>query len=158
MTLRFSQATHTPVYSRSSADEIGRVIRYVVDAGARRVVAVHVSGRRRRALLADWAHVVGFGPDAVVVDDEDSLRPPAGDHEHRVVGGDLDLRGRRVLTDSGYELGALVDVEFDESDGQLTRVETDRTTVDGSGLLAIGGYAVVVRHDAVVPAEEPPAT
>lgn len=149
MTLRFSQSEHTPVYSKASADEIGRVTRYVVDAPQQQIVAVHVSGRKQRALFADWAHVVGFGPDAVVVDDEVHLRSPRGEYEERVAAGHLDLQGRRVLTDAGFDIGVLVDVEFDEHTGQLTRLETDRTRVDGTGLIAIGRYAIIVQHAAV---------
>lgn len=154
---RFADAEHTPVYSKASAEEIGRVIRYVVDASNHAVAALHVSGRKHKALLADWSHVVGFGPDAVVIDDEEQLRSPDTDYEEQVAAGSLDLRNRRVLTDSGYEIGVLVDVEFDESTGEVTLLETDRTTVTGDGLITIGSYAVVVRHDAVRPAEEPPA-
>ncbi|CAN5914357.1 hypothetical protein BH23ACT10_BH23ACT10_16880 [soil metagenome] len=154
---RFAESEHTPVYSKASADEIGRITRYIVTPESHTVAALHVSGRRSKALLADWEHVVGFGPDAVVIDDEQHLRHPNGDYEERVAAGDLDLRGRRVLTDTGYEIGVLVDVEFDESTGELTVLETDRTTISGDGLTAIGPYAVVVRQDAVRPVEEPPA-
>lgn len=157
MTLRFAEAVGTPVYSKVSADELGRVIRCVVDPATRSVAAVHLGGRRARALLADWDHIVGFGPDAVVVDSEDHLRHPEGDYEERATAGHLDLRGRRVLTDSGFEIGALLDVEFDESSGALTMLRTNHTTIVGDGLRMIGPYAVIVRHDAVQPTDEPPA-
>ena len=162
MTLRFSHSEHTPVYSKASADEIGRVTRYVVDAAHQRVAAVHVAGRKQRALFADWANVVGFGPDAVVVDDEDHLRSPRGDYENKIAAGHLDLQGRRVLTDAGFDVGVLVDVEFDEHTGTLTLLETDRARVAGDGLIAIGRYAVIVQQsavnvpEAVTPPEAPP--
>lgn len=155
MTLRFEQATGTPVYSRESADEIGTVIRFVITPGTHRVAAVHVAGRKRRAQLVDWSNVVGFGPDAVVIDSAESLRAADADHEQRVTAGDLDLRGRRVLTDGGYEIGELTDVDFDESSGVLELIHTSRTTVGADGLLVIGPYAVVVRHHAVRPGAEP---
>lgn len=153
MTLRFEQAQRTPVYSRDGADEIGHVIRYVIRPGTHRVAALHVAGRRRRAVLVDWSSVVGFGPDAVVVDSADSLRGPSDGYEERVVAGDLDLPGRRVLTDSGYEIGELTDVAFDETTGTLGTVHTTRATVRADGLVVIGPYAIVVRHDAVQPSE-----
>jgi uncharacterized protein YrrD len=155
MTLRFEQARGTPVYSKDAAAEIGQVVRYVIAPGTHRVAAVHVAGRRKRAKLVDWSSIVGFGPDAVVVDSADSLRPADDDHEQRVAAGDLDLPGRRVLTDGGHEIGELADVDFDESSGVLELIRTTRTTVGGDGLLAIGPYAVVVRHDAVQSRQEP---
>jgi uncharacterized protein YrrD len=149
MTLRFTQAQHTPVYSKSSAEQVGRVTRYVIDTASRRIVAVHVAGRRRKALLVDWAHVVGFGPDAVVIDESSHLHPPRTELEERVAAGRLDLRGHRVLTDAGFDLGPLVDVEFDEASGTIERLETARSRVRGAGLLSIGPYAVVVSQAAV---------
>jgi uncharacterized protein YrrD len=155
--MRFADAEQTPVYSKASADEIGRVVRYIVTASTHSVAALQIGGRRRKAQLADWEHVVGFGPDAVVIDDEEHLRHPDSDYEQRVAAGDLDLRGRRVLTDRGYDIGALVDVEFDESTGEVTLLATGRTSVSGAGLVVIGPYAIVVRHDTVRPSEQPPA-
>jgi uncharacterized protein YrrD len=154
MTLHFEQSRHTPVYSKDSAAEVGRVVRYLVDAGAARIAAVHIGGRRRRALLADWSHIVGFGPDAVVVDSEENLRHPDSEREQQVVAGNLDLFGRRVLTDSGHEIGELTDVSFDEDEGAVEALHTTRSVVAGDGLLAIGPYAVVVQRDAVAPRDD----
>lgn len=154
MTLRFRESHHTPVYSKASADQIGQVVRYVVDADASRIAAVQVGGRRRKALLADWSHVVGFGPDALVVDSEESLRQPDTERELHVAAGDLNLIGRRVLTDTGFGVGALTDVSFDESSGAIEQLHTEHATVAGPGLRAIGPYAVVVGQDAVTPREE----
>ena len=154
--IRFADAEDTPVYSKASADEIGRIVRYIVAASTHSVVALQIGGRKRKAQLADWEHVVGFGRDAVVIDDEEHLRNPASEYEQRVAAGDLDLRGRRVLTDRGFEIGVLVDAEVDESTGEVLLLETDRTSVSGAGLTAIGSYAIVVRHDAVHTNDEPP--
>jgi uncharacterized protein YrrD len=158
MTLRFFHAEGTPVYSKSSADQVGRVVRFVVDAHARRIAAVHVAGRRRRTQLADWANVVGFGPDAVVIDDGGRLRSPGSEYEERVTRGRLDLRGRRVLTSAGFDIGPLTEVDFDEASGVIERLETARARIRGAGLRAIGSYAVIVSHEAVdtpTPVEEP---
>jgi uncharacterized protein YrrD len=130
----------------------------VVTPATHSVAALHIAGRKGKALLADWEHVVGFGPDAVVVASEDDLRHPEGDYEQRVASGDLDLHGRRVLTDGGFEVGALADVEFDETTGEVLTLETDRTTIDGAGLMTVGQYAIVVRRSAVRSGGEPPAT
>lgn len=154
MTLQFSSAEHTPVYTKSSADEVGRVTRYVIDTAQKHIAAVHVAGRRGNAQLVDWGNVVGFGPDAVVIDDGDHLRRPSGEYEEQIVAGRLELRGRRVLTDGGFGIGALTDVEFDERSGAIERIVTVDAHVRGDGLLAIGPYAVIVRHaSADVPEE-----
>jgi sporulation protein YlmC with PRC-barrel domain len=98
---------------------------------------------------------VGFGPDAVVIDDSAHLRPAGSDYEQRVAAGRLELRGRRVLTDGGFDVGPLTDVEFDETSGEVELIETRRARVRGTGLLTIGPYAVVVAHAAVVKPKDP---
>jgi hypothetical protein len=57
-----------------------------VDAQQRRVAAV-VIGRGKKAQLVDWAQLSGFGPDAIMVVDEDALRPPADDRERAATEG-----------------------------------------------------------------------
>lgn len=142
--MRLADAVGTRVLTRATADEIGRVLHVVVDPAERRIAALHVAGRRRKALLIDWTAVVGFGPDAVVVTDRDALRPPRDERERRVVSGDLELEGRLVLSDAGDAIGTVADVEFDEGSGELLTVVTDGNRHDAAGLLAIGPYCVVL--------------
>lgn len=59
--------------------------------------------------MAQWAQLSGFGPDAVMVADEDNLRPPADDRERAVADGKLEPLGKRVLK----ELGKVDDVTSD---------------------------------------------
>lgn len=145
--MRLSDAIKTTVLSRDDAEELGRVRHLVIDASQRRVTALHVDGRRKKALLVDWAALTGFGPDAVVVGPGDALRGPADDRELAVVSGDLDWIGRLVLTDRGDRAGAIADVEFDESTGALTALLTDQETVDAARLRTLGPYCVIVRAD-----------
>lgn len=142
--MRMVEAHGTPVLSRGDAEQVGTVRRLLVDVPARRVTAVHVDGRKRKALLVDWDALAGFGPDAVVVGAGDALRGPE-DHELALVSGDLDWIGRRVLTDRGDAAGKVRDVEFDETTGALRRVVTDRDSHDAAALVALGPYCVIVR-------------
>lgn len=143
--MRFSDALGTPVLSRDDAEQLGKVRRMLVDVGQRRITALHIDGRKKKALLVEWDGLAGFGPDAVVVAADDALRGPADDHELAVVSGDLDWIGRRVLTDGGDFAGVIDDVEFDASTGQLTMIVTDRETFDVARLRALGPYGVIVR-------------
>ncbi|HVL98590.1 MAG TPA: PRC-barrel domain-containing protein [Egibacteraceae bacterium] len=143
--MRFSDAHGTPVMSRNDAEQLGKVRRLLVDVGHRRVTAVHIDGRRKRALLVEWRALSGFGPDAVVVGDGGALRGPADERELAMVAGDLDWLGRRVLTDRGESAGAVDDVEFDEDSGALTSIVTTRATYGADRLVALGPYCVIVR-------------
>jgi sporulation protein YlmC with PRC-barrel domain len=51
---------------------------------------------------------------------------------------------RRVLTEHGHPLGKVRDIEFDPADGRVTSLLLKDSFVDGTRLLGIGKYAVVV--------------
>jgi len=143
MTL-LSEATGRPVVSRASAERIGKLGSVLVDTPAGRLRAVCVvSGRQTR--VVDWEAVVGFGPDAVMVESEDRLREPADDQERLAAAGKLDLAGRRVLDDMGNALGMVSDVELDPHTGQVTALLVqDGAAVPVARLRGVGSYAVVV--------------
>ncbi|HSJ74124.1 MAG TPA: PRC-barrel domain-containing protein [Miltoncostaeaceae bacterium] len=143
--MRLSEADGRPVVSRASAETVGELKHVIVDVGARRIVALHVAGRRRNARLVDWSSIVGFGPDGIVVEDDEAARPPADDREAAVASGKLDLDGRLVLTDAGDALGAVTDVEFDDGTGGLRSIVTGEEALDAGRLRAIGPYCVIVR-------------
>lgn len=149
--MRYTESRGLKVISRATAERVGDVTRLVVDAGAHRVSAVQVGGGKK-ASLAPWEHLTGFGPDAVVVDDEASLRGPASEEEERALKGDLEVVGKLVLTDTGNARGTVRDLEFDPGSGHLLAVVTDREVVDAGRVRALGSYALVVRGD-----EEPPS-
>ena len=77
------------------------------------------SGDGKKAQLVDWAQLSGFGPDAIMVVDEDALRPPANDRERAATEGNLELVGKRALSERGNELGQIDDVTFDADTGVL---------------------------------------
>jgi sporulation protein YlmC with PRC-barrel domain len=143
--MRLSEAHGRQVLSRASAERVGRLEHVVVDVGARRITALHVGGRRKKARLVDWDRIVGFGPDGIVVEDERALRAPSGDVEAAVAGGRLDLDGRLVLDDLGNSPGALDDVVFDEASGAIDALVSGDQEIDAARLRAIGPYCVLVR-------------
>lgn len=156
--MRLSEADGRPVLSRATAEGLGELRHVVVDTATRRITALHVSGKGKRAGLVGWDDVVGFGPDGIVVSGEDAVRGPADDHERAVAGGHLDLDGRLVLDDHGDSAGALTDVLFDEGSGSVAAFVCGDAEIPAARLRAIGPYCVIVRaEDAVValPAGDP---
>lgn len=143
--IRLSAADGRPVISRASAERVGDLRHVVVDVATRRITALHVAGRKKRAELVDWSAIIGFGPDGIVIDGDAAMRGPSGDREREVVSGRLDLDGRLVLDDSGRALGVLEDVLFDESSGEIGELVADGRPVEAERLRAIGPYCVIVR-------------
>ena len=143
MSESFRQAIGRKVVSRSSAKELGAVGHLIVDAQQRQIAAV-VIGKGKKARLVDWAQLSGFGPDAVMVVDEDTLRPPDDDRERDGVDGKLDLLGKRALSERGNELGKIDDVSFDADTGALEDLVIGDRRVPAAALLGSGSYAAVL--------------
>ena len=143
MSESFRASNGRKVVSRNSAGEVGSVSHLLVDAKQRRVAAV-VVGRGKKSQLVDWAQLTGFGPDAVMIVDEDALRPPADDRERSAVEGNLELVGKRALSDQGNELGQIDDVTFDEASGTLEDLLIGDRRIPAGALLGSGSYAAVL--------------
>jgi uncharacterized protein YrrD len=139
----FRNATGRKVISRTSAQELGTVAHLLVDARQRQIAAVIV-GRGRKALFVDWSAVSGFGPDAVMVEDEAALRPPADDRERAAADGRLELLAKRALTELGNEIGILDDVTFDSQTGALESLRVGDRDIPAAALLGSGSYAAVL--------------
>lgn len=138
----FRQANGRKVVSRASARDLGAVSHLLVDAGQRRIAAV-VVGRGKRAQVVEWGQL-SFGPDAVMLADEGSLRPPGDARERAGAEGKLEMVGKRALTELGTELGTIHDVSFDAGTGALEMLRIGERDVPPGSLLGSGPYAVVV--------------
>ena len=132
--------------SRDSAEQVGTLRHVVIDVAARRIVALHVDGRKKKSLLVDWSAITGFGPDAIVVESEDALRPPAEGGELEAASGKLNLDGRLALSEGGDALGVVTDIEFDEVSGAIECVVTEEGRYHATRLRAIGPYCVILRR------------
>ena len=147
MSDRFAAASGRKVVSRKSAEGLGTLAHIVVDV-KRRQVASLVVGKGRKALLVDWEHVSGFGPDAVMVVDESALHPPRDDRENAAADGKLELVGKRALTDTGNDLGTVSDVVFDPVTGSIESLVLGDREEPAASLLGAGSFAAIVRAPA----------
>jgi uncharacterized protein YrrD len=149
MSERFTTAVGRRVVSRTSAEELGEVAHFVVDVEDARVASL-VVGKGRKALLVAWDRVSGFGPDAVMLADDDALRPPrdGDDGERAAADGKLELVGKRALSDMGNDLGTLDDILFDPATGALEALVLGAREEPAASLLGAGSFAVIVRATA----------
>jgi uncharacterized protein YrrD len=140
----FREAHGRKVVSRATAEALGELRHMVLDPSRRRVAAVVVSKGKKHAFVVDWEHVSGFGPDAVMVESEDTLRPPTDDHEQAAADGKLELVGKRALSETGNEHGPITDVEFDPDSGTIGSVLIGEERIPATDLLGVGSYAAVL--------------
>ena len=78
--------------------------------------------KRRKFISTD--HIVSIGNDAVVVDNEHPFSAnPKNKNWMSICSGDKKLKGRTILTSSGYEMGLVENVYFLEEMGTLIGYE-----------------------------------
>lgn len=140
----FSQARKRDVVSTATATRVARVDGFVVLPGPARVALLRLGKVSGAGTLLDWDDVQGFGPDAVTVATDAVIRPARDGLEQRAEDNDLEILGKRVLTERGMELGTVTDVDFDPETGAVTALITKTETIPGERLIGLGSYAVVV--------------
>lgn len=146
MSSTFSAAEGRPIVAADTADDIGEIKGFVVDTGANRIESVHVAGRGRRAEVLPWSSIRSFGDDAIIADRADAANRVADDHEEQAVKGSVVLRGTRVLSTEGFDLGTVDDVMFDPESGDITGVLTEGGRIEAARLRAIGSYALIAER------------
>jgi uncharacterized protein YrrD len=140
----FSQARKRNVVNTTTATRVARVDGFVVVPGPARVALLRLGKLSGAGTLLAWEDVQGFGPDAVTVSTDAVIRPARDALEQRAEDNDLEILGKRVLTERGMELGPVTDVDFDPETGAVTSLITKTETIAGQRLIGLGGYAVVV--------------
>jgi sporulation protein YlmC with PRC-barrel domain len=139
--MRLTELTGRPVLDLATATTIGKVADFVIDPAARLVVGFQLDGVKGPRHWLSWDAMNSLGPDALTIDRDDVLGEPPqharGLRATKVLGG-------RVLTDSGRDLGNLVDLDVDPETGHLTALEIAGTTMPADALIGVGSYATVV--------------
>jgi sporulation protein YlmC with PRC-barrel domain len=137
-----SHATGRKVVSLATAETVGKVHEFLVDPAERKVVGLELKKTDNGDTLR-WSDLAAFGTDAVTVADAERIGEP---DEHLTVLADKHHRpiGKRVLSSTGDELGELADLDFDENTGAVLALIVGDQHIEGSRLLGIGTYAVVI--------------
>lgn len=140
------------VIASGTAESIGSVKGFVLDAAGRTIESIHVDGHGKRAVILAWPTVQAFGADAVMAATGVEPATIDNDHQKAAVKGVVSMLGSRVLTVDGREIGTVDDVEFDTGSGAVVRVTTDHGPIDAHRLRSLGSYALVV--DEATPSTE----
>lgn len=136
--MRFSEARKREVVATGTASSVGRIEGFVVDPNARAIVALRI-GKADGDTLA-WSDVTSFGVDAVTIADAGLVRAAHDGPERE----QPNLPGHRVLDEHGVEHGQVRDVEFDPQTGQVRSILASDAEIDGSRLIGVGSWAVIV--------------
>jgi sporulation protein YlmC with PRC-barrel domain len=141
--IRLSQVIGQRVVTRAGGQLLGSVRRLLLDTASGRITAADLERPAGGSTFIDWSAVMAVGPDALLVDSVDVAREPNEGNEQRLLGGELDLPGKLVLSQHGDALGELEDLEFDEQSGRVVRVHVPGHALSAP-LVALGPDALII--------------
>ena len=147
--MRASEVTKRPVVTLGGED-VAQIKDVVYSAGGGTLGGFTLAGRGlfsgplKQAL--PWASVMALGPDAVMIRSDDVLEPTATVLEQSASSGGSggDVLGSQVLTDSGTELGTVVDVILEISDAGGGQCDVVGYEVEASEALGTKGTKVFI--------------
>jgi uncharacterized protein YrrD len=143
--MKFTDLVARPVMDLATATSSGHIDDGVVDPSTRRLAGFVLKKTPTKADWLAWDNVNALGADALTVAGADSVTV-RDDTSGRLLRGNKVLGGR-VLTDQGWELAHLTDIDLDPASGQVTGLLlADGTTLAPGDLIGIGRYATIVKH------------
>jgi sporulation protein YlmC with PRC-barrel domain len=145
--MRASEIAKRPVVTFAGED-IAQVKDIVYAAGGGQVGGFTLNGRGLLAgplkVSLTWASVAALGRDAVMVTDESVLEPRNEMLQQTGASGGGDILGSRVLTDTGVDLGKVVDVIIQVTEGQGTQADVVGYEIDPSEAMNTGSTKVLI--------------
>lgn len=133
----------------SSADTVGKVDGFLLDPATRSVAALEFKKTDSGSIVA-WSDLTAVGADAVTVAGASVIVAADGTMAD-LASKDGTVLKKRVLTLAGDDLGSVHDIDLDPETGALVSLilgdKKHQTSVEGSRLLGVGSYAVVVKAE-----------
>lgn len=113
------------VVAREGGQTVGKIKDIVVDQSGRQVLGFMVAGGLfKSARVAPWMGVQAIGPDAVVLAAASSLvKASEAPDIKSVLDKELNIRGLRLQTTEGKDLGKVDDLQFDDHTGAVLGYE-----------------------------------
>lgn len=125
------------VVVREGGQEVGKIKDIVVDPSGRQVLGFVVAeGLFKGTKVAPWMGMQAIGPDSVVLATAASIvKAEEAPEIQAVLEKDLSIRGLRLQTSTGKDLGKIDDIQFDERTGAVLGYELSGGLLGGNSLL-----------------------
>ena len=147
--MRTSDIVKRPVVTMAGED-VAQIKDVVFSAGGGAVGGFTLAGRGLFSGKLDrglpWGSVAALGTDAVMIDDEDALAPTERvlDASASSGGSGGDVLGSQVLTDSGIDLGTVVDVIIAVEGTRTGQCDVVGYEIEASEALGTKGTKVLI--------------
>lgn len=144
MTISLSELKGRPVLDLSSATTVAHIGSGILDPSRAAVAGFRLNKSTGPGDVLPWEAIKAVGPDAITVESASNLRSATGRAEQRAVEMSIDPVGMQIITEQGRAIGDALDLQIDESTGNLERLVLSDQQLDGTSLLGIGDYAIIV--------------
>ena len=147
--MRSSEIAKRPVVTMAGED-VAQIKDVVFSAGGGAVGGFTLSGRGRFSGPSQqslpWSAVAALGSDAAMIDDEDALQPAQSVLDASAASGRSggNVLGSQVLTDSGVDLGTVVDVIIEVEGARGGRCDAIGYEIEASEALGTQGTRVLI--------------
>jgi uncharacterized protein YrrD len=110
---------------RDGGQKAGKIKDVIIDPTGKQVLGLVVRERPlTKARVALWGGLQTIGPDNVIFDDATNVvKADEVPEVKSVLESKLKLKGRKLQTTAGKDLGEIDDVQFDETSGLVTGYE-----------------------------------
>jgi sporulation protein YlmC with PRC-barrel domain len=150
----------TDVVSLADGAELGEIENVYLEPEQKQIVAFSFKSGSglfsgKSINMVDITDVHAIGPDAVTITDASVVRceMAVGDRREGLVELD-DLLKRKVMTDTGEEIGQISAIHFDQGSYRLSGLDVtsghfhqQKATVDAAQILQIGDDLVLIREE-----------
>jgi uncharacterized protein YrrD len=160
--MRMEEIKGRAVVSIAAGTRLGSVDDLLLDNSYLQIAAVGIGGGglfggHKRPIA--YASIRGIGPDAVMVGEQDALQESAGEGPLGIT-HPMDEMRQEVMSESGVNLGRVVEMEFEPQTGAVTGVsfatrddgdseEGEVCEVMRDNILTMTANMVIVRHSVV---------
>lgn len=142
--MRWNSLRGVTVVDSNDATSLGSIVAPVMSFDGSAMIEAFVVDGSDGGRVLPFASVSEFGPDAVTVDDRSSFRSPQDDPEREATLGAHRVVGKRVISDTGVDLGTAADLVFNTTSGACERIILDDDDIPAGRLLGVGSFAVIV--------------
>ncbi len=160
--MKASEVIGRQITAREGGRDIGKIKDLVVEQTGREIIGIVVSdGMFGGSRVAPWSAVQALGPDTVILNTASSVTNADELPEIKeVLDKKTKIKGLKLVTTKGKELGKIADFEFDETTGDVMGYELSSglftDTFDGTPFLPTPQWIEMGKDVAfVVPEVEP---
>lgn len=159
--MKYSEIQGMPVVSVQGADELGHVDDLYLDLGQSRILAlrVNLSGLFSGHRALQWKDIQSIGQNAVTVASSSVLQQARDLPALENAVGWQSVRGMKVMTEGGDEVGTVSDLDLDPATGHiesyllqegfLDRLQHKERLIPSSAVVSTSSHMLVVNSQAL---------